>query len=84
MMLGPIFERFLQKSPLSVMARAMIEHALKTEDIDRVFEEQRVNQHTRELLFTCLVDLMSLVVCRIQPSVHAASQDLAQQLAVSL
>ncbi len=72
MMLGQIFERFVQKSPLSVMARALIEHALKAEEIDRVFEDYRVHQYTRELLFSCRVDLMSVVVCRIQPSINAA------------
>ncbi len=39
MILGPVFERFLHESPLSVMARATIEHALSASALDALFED---------------------------------------------
>ena len=74
MILGDIFERFAQDSPLSVMAQAVMENALSPTVIDPLFEDVAERQYTRKLLFSSIVDLMSVVVCRIRPSIHAASQ----------
>lgn len=41
------------------------------------------NQYTRELLFSSIVDLMSLVVCGIYPSVNAETLAKASSLNVS-
>jgi Transposase DDE domain len=84
MVLGPIFDRFVNGSPLSVMVRGTIEHALPAHDLDALFERTAEQQYTRELLFSSLVDLMSLVVCGVQPHVQAAFQDRAEQLPVTL
>ncbi len=74
MILGDIFERFAQDSPLSVMAQAVMENALSPTVIDQLFEDVAERQYTRKLLFSSIVDLMSVVVCRIRPSIHAAYQ----------
>ncbi len=74
MILGDIFERFAQDSPLSVMAQAVMENALSPTVIDPLFEDVAERQYTRKLLFSSIVDLMSVVVCRIRPAIHAASQ----------
>ena len=74
MILGDIFERFAQDSPLSVMAQAVMENALSPTVIDQLFEDVAERQYTRKLLFSSIVDLMSVVVCRIRPAIHAASQ----------
>ena len=58
MRLGEVFERFLQQAPISVMFRALLEHALDPAEIDRLFEETATSQYTRELLFSSIVDLM--------------------------
>ncbi|MBW4634118.1 MAG: hypothetical protein KME30_20090 [Iphinoe sp. HA4291-MV1] len=41
-----------------------------------LFERSAKTQYTRELLFSTVVNLMSLVVCGIHPSIHAAHQAL--------
>lgn len=59
-----------------------MEGVLAPEVLDRIFEANAQVQYTRELLFSDLVNLMSLVVCGIYPSVNA-DRARAQQLNVS-
>jgi IS4 transposase len=84
MVLGHIFERFAQQSPITVMARAAVEHALAPEAIDALFERTAERQYTRTLLFSSVVDLMGAVVARVQPAVNAAYRARADALGVSL
>ncbi|EPX59576.1 Mobile element protein [Cystobacter fuscus DSM 2262] len=81
--LNTIVERFTQRSPVTVMVRRTLEHALSSQWIDEVFEAQRDKQYTRELLFSSVVDLMGLVALGLRPSLHAAAQS-APDLTVSL
>ena len=39
MVLDPVFDRFVHGSPLSVMVRGTLEHALPTSDLDALFEK---------------------------------------------
>ena len=84
MLLSGIFERFVQKSPISVMARATMEHALSADALDELFDQTADRQYTRELLFSTVVELMSVVVGKIQPSVHAACQAVSGTLPVAI
>ncbi|MCZ2344480.1 MAG: hypothetical protein LC104_22195 [Bacteroidales bacterium] len=84
MILSALFEKFVQQSPISVMARGTLEHALAAEDIDQLFANAADRQYTRTLLFSTLVDLMSSVVCRIRPSIHAAYQADPSVIGVSI
>ena len=84
MLLDQIFTPFLAESPLSVMARATVEHALAAAALDRLFSQQAQTQYTRDLLFSSVVDLMSLVVTGVQPSVSAAYQARLVNVSVSL
>ena len=84
MLLAKVFERFVEKTPVSVMARAAMEHALAPEMLDALFEIHSDRQYTRELLFSSVVDLMGVVVGKVAPSVHAAYQAVAETLPVSL
>src|SRR5512142_2004368 len=84
MVLDPIFDRFVADSPLSVMTRATIEHALSAEALDALFARTADKQLTRELLFSSVVDLMSLVVCGTHPHVKAAFQAQFERLPVTL
>ena len=84
MILGPMFERFLQESPLSVMARATVEHALSAASLDALFESTAERGYTNELLFSTTVDLMSLVACGKVPHVQAAFQQLRERVPVTL
>src|SRR4051812_4632544 len=80
MLLGDVFERFAQDSPLSVMARGVMENALGPKLVDELFEHVADKQYTKRLLFSSIVDLMSLVVCRIRPAIHSAYQAQAETL----
>jgi hypothetical protein len=52
MILGDVFERFAQDSPLSVMARGVMENALSPTLVDRLFEDVADKQYTKRLLFS--------------------------------
>jgi hypothetical protein len=84
MIFGRVFEKFVARTPISVMARAMMERALAPAALDQIFKLQTEKQYTRELLFSSMVDLMSIVVSKVAPSVHAAYQAVADTLPVSL
>ena len=61
-MLGTVFDRFVEKSPISVMVRATQERVLGADRLDLWYERTAEKQHTRELLFSTVYDLMSQVV----------------------
>jgi len=71
-MLGAVFERFVEKSPLSVMVRATLERVLSADRLDLWYARTAEKQDTRDLLFSTVYDLMSQVVFCVQPSVRAA------------
>jgi hypothetical protein len=71
-MFGEILQKFVEKSPATVMVRALLEQLLNPERLDRWFETTRQTQYTRDILFSSLVGLMLQVVCKTQASVHAA------------
>ena len=84
MYLEAVFDRFTQKSPVTVMTRALMENALAPEVLDGIFAEHAERQYRRELLFSSVVDLMGLVVCKVQPAVSAAYRAVRDTLPVSL
>src|SRR3954466_4967868 len=84
MVLDDIFERFARQSPVTVMARAALEHALSPQAIDALFDRTAERQYTRTLLFSSVVDLMGTVVAKIQPAVNSAYRAKAEALGVSL
>jgi IS4 transposase len=65
------------------MARIALEHALPSEWIDVVFEDHRQRQYSRELLFSTVIELVTLVSLGLRPSLHAAARSL-ESLPVSL
>ena len=84
MILNPVFEQFINASPLSVMMRATIEHALPASVLDQLFERSAQQGYTRELLFSTTVDVMSLVVCGKAVHVQSAYKRLHEQIPVTL
>ena len=74
MFLDPVLERFVEKRPVAVMARLVAQRALDDEWVDRVFEKHAERQYTRELLFSSVFQLMSVVATGLRPSLHAAVQ----------
>lgn len=83
MLFDAVFERFAQDSPVTVMLRASLEYALPAEAVDALFQREAKTQYTRELLFSSVVEILSLVVLRIRPSVHNAYQACKDRLGVS-
>ena len=71
-MLGKVFDRFVEKSPISVMVRGLLERVLGAEQLDAWYERTVEKQYTRTLLFSTVYNLLSEVVFCIQPSLHAA------------
>jgi IS4 transposase len=69
---GDILQKFVEKSPATVMVRGLLERLLNPEALDRWFEATAQAQYTRDILFSSLVGLMLQIVCRTQASVHAA------------
>jgi hypothetical protein len=83
-MLGKVFERFVEKSPISVMVRAVLERVLGADRLDLWFERTAQKQYTRDLLFSSVYDLMHQVVFCVQPSVRAAYQAQQDDVGASL
>ena len=78
-----VLERFEQHSPAGVMARKVLEQALPVDWIDDVFDTHRRHQYARELLFSTIVESMTLVALGLRPSLHAAARQ-SENLPVSL
>lgn len=83
-MLGEIFERFVEKSPISVMVRGMLERVLGGEQLDEWYARTAEKQYTRTLLFSTVYDLLGQVVFCIKPSVHAAYQEKEDEVGTSI
>ena len=71
-----VLARFEKKTPASVMTKLILEQAVPAEWVDQVFEEHRQRQYPRELLFSTIVELMSLVSLGLRPSLHAAARQM--------
>ncbi|WP_180733235.1 IS4 family transposase [Paraburkholderia sp. PGU19] len=65
------------------MARLALQRAIAPQWIDEVFAEHRQRQYPRELLFSTVVELMTLVSLGLSPSLHAAATQ-TKPLPVSL
>jgi hypothetical protein len=83
-MLGTVFDRFVEKSPISVMVRGTLERVLGAEQLDAWFARPAQQQSTRTVLFSTVSDILSHVVFQIKPSVRAAYWDHKDQLGASL
>lgn len=76
-------DRLIKTSPIPTMVRASLENLLSPEFINTIFREHAVIQSERQLLFSSIVELMTLVVCRMKPSVHASFVHLKELFSVS-
>src|ERR1700685_1431434 len=74
MLLGKVFQPFVERRPVCVMARGILERLFDPERLDALFAETARCGYTRKLHFSALVDLMGDVVLGVHPSVHAAFQ----------
>lgn len=74
MILSNIFEPFIAKRPVCVMARGILERLFDPTHLDSLFARTAQLGYTRQLHFSTLVTLMGHVVMGTQASVHAAYQ----------
>ena len=79
-----ILDRFIEKSPLSVLSRGMIERILSPEELDEWFEKTVNAQYTRDLLFSTIFDIMAGVVGGMHSSVHSAYTASQKKVGVSI
>lgn len=82
-MINVILERFVENIPLTVMVRAILERIFAPEALDEWFEQTAEKQYNRDLLFSTVVGLMSLVVMGTYPSVSAAYKGFEKVIGVS-
>lgn len=82
-MMPAVFDAFVAKAPLCVMARVTLESLFDDKRLDQLFECTAQRQYHRELLFSQVVELMMAVVLRADKSVLAAYRKRAKQLGVS-
>jgi len=83
-MLGKVFDRFVEKSPISVMVRGTLERVLGAEQLDAWFARTAQKQYTRTVLFSTVYDILSHVVFRSKPSVRAAYREQEDTVGASL
>src|SRR5665213_2914428 len=83
-MFDKLLDQFAQKAPVATMVRGLLAHSLSAEQVDGIFRERAERQYEGELLFSSVVDLLSLVVTKTQKSLHAAYQARHEELSVSL
>jgi Transposase DDE domain len=84
MVFSALFERFVDSAPVCVMYRALLENIFSSERLNTVFHQAAVKQYERELMFSTMVDITSLVVTRCAKSVHAAYVDQRARIPVSI
>jgi len=83
MWLSSIFERFVEKSPVTVILRAMMEVVLADDQLNNLFDATAQRGYTRELLFSTLVKMMTKVVCSISESIGSVYKEMADEIGVS-
>src|SRR5438552_7904495 len=82
-MLPSVFQAFVGRSPICVMAHAVLENLFQPERLDELFERTAQKQYKRTLLFSSLVELMHTVVLGVEPTVYAAYRKRRHTLQVS-
>jgi hypothetical protein len=82
-MMPAAFAPFLKDAPFCVMTRLTLESLFQPKRLDALFRGKAERQYEKEVLFSQVVELMTSVVLRTQPSVHAAYRKQAETLPVS-
>jgi Transposase DDE domain len=83
MVFQAIIEQAAKKLPITAMLRSLLEHCLNATILDELFEEYRRLQYTRDILFSTIVRLLSLAVCKVRPSPNAAVMSIVEELKFS-
>ena len=84
MVFDEVLKRFVEKSPVCVMFRGVLENMVTESLLDEIFSKTARRQYMHELLFSSLVYLLSLVVVRTRRSVNDAYRAEQERYAVSV
>jgi len=84
MSLAAMFQRFIEKSPVTVMVRSTLERVLSPAALDAIFAKAAVRQVEGELLFSSVVELLALVVWRQRDSINQAYKHAQENFEVSV
>lgn len=84
MVLPEIVQRFAEQGPVALMARIVLERTFIPARLDELFERVARKQYHRELLFSSVFELMSLVAFKAFPTIHAAYRKRVGQIGVSV
>lgn len=76
MILGTVFTPFIERRPVCVLARGLLERLFDPVRLNTLFAQTANRGYTKKLHFATLVHLMGDVVLGVRPSVHAAFQAL--------
>jgi hypothetical protein len=79
-----MFQRFVERTPVTVMVRGTLENIFSAPALDDIFAASVERQRPSRLLFSSVVDLLSLVVFRERRSIHEAYLRVQDQFQVSL
>jgi IS4 transposase len=82
-MLPSVFQAFVERSPIGVMAQATVVNLFQPDRLDELFERTAQRQYQRTLLFSAVVELMHSVVLGVEPTVYAAYRQRRHLLPVS-
>jgi hypothetical protein len=82
-MLPSVFQAFVERSPIGVMAQAVVVNLFRPDRLDQLFLRTAHRQYQRTLLFSAVVELMHNVVLGVEPSVYAAYRKRRHALPVS-
>jgi len=83
-MFSEVLDRFVEQSAVSVMFRGTLENAVTADLLDKIFADTAKRQRCSELLFSSVVDLLSLVATGMRKSVNDAYRAKKEQLTVSV
>ena len=70
--IGDLLGRFMRESPVTVMARAVLEHAFPERVLNQMFQRTAQQQYEDQLLFSTVVKVLAAVVTRERKSVRNA------------
>jgi hypothetical protein len=79
-----MLSRFIEQAPVAVMVRSTLEQAFAPARLDAIFEKTAVRQHSSELLFSSVVDLLAMVVWRKHDSINEAYRRSKDKFQVSV
>lgn len=83
MVFDQLIGRFAKEAPVATMVRALMANILSVAELNAIFRESAVQQRESTLLFSTIVELLSLAVSKAKPSLHAAYQTRREALGVS-